>query len=527
MATKRIQKESLKDRRMDKSPNVLSEELGWTTNTIRSRIDALELTRTVTKPVRNLRTDEYEEVKIEQSAFVIAENGYQLYNHECLPILYAYLGKKGNLFPPQDKEMFYQKIMTELNDDPDQKVCRTYLYAQDDFRQYYVQSKLSGAIQQRLKCIEALSKNLDVYPAEQSVAPFAASSAIETIVHLDKMIYQLSNYIPTDSRYHSCEGEPSSAKDTPTVKEGKLDTEQTDLVIKASVQKWCMDLLELREAIYEGDLTITIPPNATDNLHAVELLMYKELDDQSKSIANRVVEQVDKTIETIQTFTHTPDDIHLEVEQALRFNMGKYLEALFDLKPIPDFEMPLDTKLSPFLTEIVKETYLLMRYAAETIEKNFSALNLWCTLNIVYAECYDLKNPKPRPEDSPSFSSACNRLHNFTQGIKENTISLWEAISGKGCLSLNQSDFETMSKLIKDTNMTPKKFPLSDRHDDVLKYLRAVMKKDDVPPSMDLMLLGAAVSVECYWEHFIKEYVKFIVSLNTEYQNTIKPFIDT
>ena len=342
-------------RDMDMSPATMAKKVGWSLHTVRKRVHDLDLTSEQTFSLQN-------------------DGDYEMYNHECLPILTAYIGKKPETSDQYSEEQFLQKVAQELDRNPKQKFCRYYLYNQKEFLNYYLREKMEIPLHQRVDCIKDLSKMLDTVPNTE----FQNNAMIRTLAQLDRFIYELANYISRseeniDKTSSDCHGKSPANRLT---------------------SKWCSDLISRRNSIANNGI-ITCKESARTVLGGLEQRLLETLSPEETYIAKKVKGTV-RWINQRQNFSYPTDidgesNLREDVYNLLLVNMNQYLRAVFSMNPVPEFDVPKSSRLSPFVLELAHEAFGTIRFTTERMEKYLFGLNVWFMLNKAYFDQYEVK----------------------------------------------------------------------------------------------------------------------------------------
>lgn len=474
---KKIVMDSPRSRYMDMSPTELGRELELATNTVRNRVDRL---RGVDFRIRN-------------------NGGYYLYNHECLPVLKAYIGKKEDRGGRTDREAFFQQIWDELEADPQQGYCRDYLCKQEPFRRYVLKKKLEDPIRQRLQCIRELSENLDVYPEEESVAPYRIWSAAEILRGLDRVIYELANLIPVKA------------------KEKEKDTPQS---VKALTETWCREMISARKGLV-NDLEITYDDSASDNLSGLEQRLKKTLPPEAEKITQQLQAIFAKVDSQQASLTSMEDQgeapLKQQIRDMLRFNMENYLRPIFNLKKVGSISLPEGCRLPPLVESLARETCQMLWAYSEPLEKEFTSMRLWSALQILG----DAKLPASKDEQGEEQRET-ERLLSYLMEIEQEITVLWNVIREPFGMQPEQPWENLLLAAVKTAELARKELLWRKEEKDVTAYLLKLMTQpEERKVDVDTMMLAAAVTIECYWRRGIDVYAEYIAGRCREYQKSL------
>lgn len=476
---KKIELDSPKSRYMDISPAAMAKELKWSINSIRTKVDAL--------------------FHRGEKGFSINNNGnYQLYNHECLPILRAYIGKKraGKNSHDYSEERFLQKVARELDTDTSQVFCRNYLYNQKEFRRYYMRAKLEGPVLQRVNCIKDLSKKLDIYPNSQS-SMYGIGAAV---AQLDRIIYELTNfYIPDD----------------PDVKSGNS--------AKGLTRKWCKDLLARREEISSRE-GIKYDSSIPDNLTGLELRLSETLAEEEKELAAKLTQTL-QGIEHRQSISLPLDKdgstrLEQEIQNVLLSNMEEYLNAVFNLEAVPPFKIPQDCNFGVFMIELIQYAYGMIRYETELMEKTHFGLNIWFNLNVV--------NDKrcSRTTEAEDSKNALQRLNNLLALVNAKIKDFWEVMRDTGMIRPEEPWDTVFADAVDNAVIANKNLhTIQYKESSISCLVNVVASTDQIIEDIKTLLLAQAITLEYYWRKDIAQKSKEIACRYKEYQDALFPYI--
>jgi len=498
-----------KDRKMDKSPAQLAKELKRSINTVKSKICSLELS---VKPVNQKLPDP-------QNIFIIdKDNRYQLYNYECLPILKAYIGSKSDSASPRDLPSFYQTVINELEKDPQQVICENYLFNQEDFRKFYLQKPLETAIHTRLENIRALSENLDVYPADQAVSPHYTNSSLQAIAYLDRLIYDLADLSPADTKVTSSPSEHPHNASSGTPAGINHPTPATP---RDCAKKWCSDLVQLRENILCPGREIQYSPSfAQSNAQAIEKLLYGQLDERTKQVATNV-RTISKNIKASQSFAYKTTSSNIEslkeeIQRILLQNMEPYLTAVFEMDTTPPFKTPSDTSLPGFVLQLVYETFEKLCFASETLERYYSNIRVWHLLNEAF----------PKEESSvktKAFSIVhINELNKLRSNTAHSIQAFWKELLKDESVPINNSIDIAFLHAINSAVVCEQMLKTATYERPILDSLKAVVMQSKNTPTVDQLMYASVITLETFWRKQIELHATYIANRCAEYQCVLR-----
>lgn len=481
---------------IDRTPNTLAEELQLPTNTVRNRLKSIK--GETENNFNAYPSSDFQELQ------------RQIYHFEGIPILSAYLKRKGlKRFTERtrnDLPSFMSQLEAYLDEHPEQTFCRKFLYGQKEYKKYLYEHHLYRKIAERLRCIENLSRItvldvnglLDSDELENVYFPSVLPNVLE---RLDQLILEMANYA-------DFEHFPSAAQKS-------QDLNQVDKI----VEEWYKALCKKRKQISQnGIIELPRPWTATKEELAEALnerLIKETLDQENKKIG-----QMEKLLEYAAKHSpyHYPLDKHKkkqlqrDIQELMNYNRTSFLESAFSVSNPVDFQWPEKCKVPDELYGTLKDWFahamqitfklqqlipiiFVLSEMRRTIKENYiQHMNVW-------------EGRLLRPLDSDRGSDFFEKI---IEQSKESVQVFWKEMRQAGYIRRDAS-FEYTAAI--DSVAGIRKI-VSDKKT-LVDFLASPMTQRDVQP--EIVLEGCMVTIGYFWEKHAEASAKYYAKQYEQY----------
>ena len=471
--------ESPRSRPMDLSPMGLSKKLNCSINTVKSRLENTSLN------------------------FSIENSGnYQLYNYECLPILEAYLdAKRFTTNSHEDITSFLERLVNKIKQSPDQTFCKKFLFNQDVFRTYLIQSQLTEPVEQRIRCITQLAQNLAILPAERTRRPFVPETYQSILTYLDKIIYQLSNLT-----------EESESN-------GILDYEESGPQRKRSVDKivedWCSALIADRKSVTNGCEIDLRPYSAGTIEQALNDCLIQNTLTEKELLRASELEKVLFQISEQQRVSHIMSEeeknsMQSKIRNVMIRNTHQYLETVFKMQPAPEALQHDSCGIGPMLMSIIQDWYHETISITARLERFLHGLILWQEAGSFFG---GTSESILYPEQLRAFLfETKNVIRQFWEGMRETDFfdkdADWRDV------------FETV---VQECQISEAYFKTASHSQITVSQLCSACQSPTDEPALNVnqLLITSAVTLEYFWIRYTELYADYILLRCEQYQETL------
>lgn len=480
-----MQMENPRSRLTDLSPTGLAKEVSLSTNTVKSRLRAIEVNFGLSKYGEKMRKDPSAD---QPEKFEPGE--YQMFNYECLPILKAYLNMGSEtIHRSYQIPVFLEKLKDQLEGNPDQSFCRDFLYSQPEVQKHLLGSRVRALIDERLHCIKILSEQLVITPSLQVYAPGTLS---DILVRLDGVILGLANYANLDDLFQKAEHQ-DEPKD-----------HRRENAPGALVKRWCADLQQKRNQVTtdHGDISISLEDGQSIASGLNNLLHNAALSNGERNSAQKLHVELIGIQKDQELRSQSEAKSRSEICEMLQAEMERYgndsVKAVFEGGEVPKFERPVNCSLPPVMISMIWDWTKEAVAITEPLQ------------TILYMTYVWLKNVRGI---EPAY--AAELRSEAIYHIK----TFWDVMRTEKYVPESETVESAYASAIDQSQLSAQHVKTKKIRDQIMDFFMGIAQLD----AQAYVVVGAcAVTLEYFWKKHAMKYALHFSNLYGEYQEALK-----